>query len=246
MKICHISDWHGNLMRLPPADLYVVTGDMLPNFPLMRIMIDKWRRDGTVTYDPFAPHSGPPPAGVYAGRILDKKIETARQTEWCMQQPFRTEVGLSEDAPVLVVKGNHDFIPLSDWIGGDVWEVDQDPTRTTTLFGLKFGGVRGINYIRGEWADELYREEFDQRARGLPEDLDVLLTHAPPSHILDSEAEQIHYGTPALGSYISRRNYTPKPLQAHLFGHVHDANGTRKVGNTFFSNAATTTNIFDL
>lgn len=247
MKICHISDWHGNLKRLPPADLYVVTGDMLPNFPLIRVLVDKFRRDGIVTYDPFAPHSGPPPAGVYAGRIIDKEAEKIRQAQWCLGKPFRQETGLSEDVPILVVKGNHDFIPLSDWIGGDVWEADEDPTRTTTLLGLKVGGFRGINYIRGEWADELRREEFDDRARGLPDDINLLLTHSPPVNILDAEAEGIHYGSPALGGYIYRRDYSDvHKLRAHLFGHVHDACGIRTIRDVVFSNAATTINLIDL
>lgn len=248
MKICHLSDWHGNTRRLPTADLYVVTGDMLPNFPLIKIQVDKWRRDGIVTYDPYGHLIGKPqrqPVGVYVGRQVVHEREETFQKQWCMGQPFRQETGLSEDAPVLVVRGNHDFINLSDWIGGDVWEVNLDPTRTTKLFGLKFGGCRGINYIAGEWSDELRKEQFDVVARQLPEDLDVLLTHAPALGIRDFGSS--HYGSSALFSYFNRRTYGGgKQLMAHLFGHVHEALGQEKRDETIYSNAATGVQIVEI
>jgi Icc-related predicted phosphoesterase len=249
VKICHVSDWHGNFLPLPRADLYVVTGDMLPNFPLLRIEVDKWRRDGIVMYDPYGHLIGRPqgrPVGVYAGRKIIPEREETLQKMWCGQHPFRREVGLGDDDPVLVVKGNHDFIPLSEWIGGDVWEADDDPTRSTKLLGLKVGGFRGINFIVGEWADELRRAELDERARALPEDLDVLITHSPPYGILDQEREC--YGSPALASYINRRSYVRNgiELKAHLFGHVHDACGVVERGGTVFSNAATRINLVEI
>lgn len=40
MKICHFSDWHGKLPTLPEADVYVCTGDMLPNTRMWR-WVDK-------------------------------------------------------------------------------------------------------------------------------------------------------------------------------------------------------------
>lgn len=249
MNVCHISDWHGKLKRLPHSDLYVVTGDMLPNFPLVKIMIDKWRRDGIVTFDPYDPRGGPPPPGHFVDRIIDPQREAVRQSEWCLQRPFRREVGIPDDAPVIVVKGNHDFISLSDWIGGDVWEIDEDPTRTTTIAGVKFGGCRGINYIIGEWSDELSKEEFVARSAQVPKDIDVLVTHSPPEGILDCypgyhDAE--HWGSPALAGWLNSRNYAPVTLKAHLFGHVHEAHSIKKIGGTTFSNAATSINVLHL
>ena len=249
MKICHISDWHGSTTTLPSADAYVVTGDMLPNFVLIKIQVDKWRRDGIVTYDPYGHLIGKPqakPVGAYVGRLIVPEREKTLQRMWCAQHPFRRECGLDDDAPVLVVRGNHDFIPLSDWIGGDVWEADDDPTRSTQLLGLKIGGFRGINYIMGEWSDELRREQFDDRARRLPDDLDVLITHSPPLGILDRHHE--NYGSPALMSYLLRRTYgeNARPLRAHFFGHVHEAMGKESRDGVLFSNAATTTNEIEL
>jgi Icc-related predicted phosphoesterase len=152
------------------------------------------------------------------------------------------------------VKGNHDFISLSDWIGGDVWEVDEDASRTTNIMGLKVGGCRGINYIAGEWSDELSRTEFSARAGTIPTDIDVLLTHSPPEGIFDRpppdpgtpREHQLGWGSLALASWLNRRIYYGTPLRAHLFGHVHDFPGVKKTSGTVFSNAATTCNLIDL
>jgi Icc-related predicted phosphoesterase len=53
MRIAHFSDWHGGFQTLPLADLYVCTGDMLPNTQhcyaadktLERAFQDQWIRD---------------------------------------------------------------------------------------------------------------------------------------------------------------------------------------------------------
>lgn len=249
MKVCHISDWHGKLRILPPSDLYVVTGDMLPNFPLLKFMTSFAFNAKTVTYDPCDPHGGPPPQGHIVDRLIDKKLEANRQEQWCLQRPFRREVGLPDDAPVLVVKGNHDFISLEKWIGGDVWEVTEDPTRTTTVLGMKVGGCRGINYIVGEWDDELSQAEFSQRAQSIPTDIDILLTHSPPGGILDGPIgyhDREGWGSPALASWHNKRLYFGTPLRAHFFGHVHDCPGTKKLAGTLFSNAATSTVVVDI
>lgn len=180
--------------------------------------------------------------GVCIGTSIDRSNEIVKQKEWCMMDDFRRRLG-EPDAPVIVVKGNHDYIDLADWIGGDVFEFTVDPKRTTTLFGLKFGGIRGINYIRGVWDDELYQHQFDERAEALPDDIDVLVTHIPPYGVLDKFDE--HWGSRSIARYVNRRAYTERPLKAHFFGHVH-AVKSAKFGNTLFSNAATGFVVFDL
>lgn len=251
MKVIHISDWHGSLKRLPPADLYVVTGDMLPNFPLLVIL-----RDGANSVETID-RSDPRVLeaiknGEIKGQVLGRKIdfpsEQIRQTEWTMRTPFRREVGIPEDAPVVCVRGNHDFIDLSDWIGGDVWEVTKDQLRTTTLFGLKIGGCRGIPYISGEWSDEVERRALSSKMRALPDDLDLVITHAPPAGILDHGRDH-HFGVDGLTAYFNRRclGEPMVPAKLHCFGHVHDCAGEiERHGGTKFSNAATTINTIEM
>ena len=249
MKIVHLSDWHGETKRIPPADLYVVSGDMLPNFPLIKIQTIRRSNGGIAIHDPHAHANGkglPPPNGYYAGRILEPKREETLQREWIAEHPFRSLLGIRDDVPVVCVRGNHDFTDLSEWFGGNVWEVNLDSSRTTSLFGMKIGGVRGISYIAGEWSDEMSRAEFVEACASLPNDLDLLITHSPPDGILDEYCGN-HCGSRALTAYITSRLHTPWiPFRAHFFGHVHESRGESKIQGVVFSNASTNCNIIEL
>jgi Icc-related predicted phosphoesterase len=152
---------------------------------------------------------------------------------------------------VVVCRGNHDFTDIGPYFGGDVHEIGIDPKPVFEIGGLRFGGMRGIPYMIGEWSDELHDAEWDWRVEHLPDDLDVLVTHTPPHGILDSGGS--HYGCRAIRRYVDRRMDETayrggKPLRAHLFGHVHERHGFHRFGDrgTIFSNAATTVKELDL
>lgn len=216
-------------MQLPPADVYVCTGDMLPNFP-----ITPKKRDFSF--------------GVVDWRKIDPDHEYVNQNAWAKRQGSYRQFFGSPDAPVVCVRGNHCFIGLAPMFsGGEVWEVSHLPHRTKEYCGLKFGGVRGINYICGEWSDELGGAEWSKAVDELPMDVDVLVSHAPPRGILDSLPwGKVHLGSDALASYVNRRMMESFPLRAHLFGHIHECCVTEQVGDTLFSNAATTFHELDI
>lgn len=239
MLICHVSDWHGQTRKLPEADIYAVTGDMLPNFPLVRFHT----ADGAEGFwDPE--HKFPWPKNVrYAGRVLDPDREARLQLEWMLENPFGEATGIRDDAPVVCVRGNHDFTDLTPWFllgNRKVYEVSEDPAVAFELGGLLFGGMRGVMPISGEWSDEHSPDELDNRARQIGTDIHVLLTHTPPEGTLDG-APYHSWGAPAINSYLQRRYYSgDAPLRAHLFGHVHESFGKRTdMGGTLFVNSAT-------
>lgn len=222
MKIVHFSDWHAKFVNLPKADLYIATGDFCPNFP----------------YKVF---NSP-------NLVLNKNYETQQQLLWLEQIGSWRQFLASPDAPVVVVRGNHDFIDLASAFGGEVFEITHDATRTVEYCGLKIGGTRGINYMGNIWNDELHQIEWQKRCEDLPMDLDVLVTHTPPIGILD-KCYSVHIGTAELTRYITKRIYAGqnvKPLKLHCFGHAHEARGIDKQNdikagsNIIFSNAATT------
>eukprot|EP01065_Artemidia_motanka_P029565 TRINITY_DN35660_c0_g1_i1.p1 TRINITY_DN35660_c0_g1~~TRINITY_DN35660_c0_g1_i1.p1 ORF type:complete len:336 (+),score=75.96 TRINITY_DN35660_c0_g1_i1:60-1010(+) len=67
----------------------------------------------------------------------------------------------------------------------------------------------------------------------VPEGTDVLLTHGPPHGVLD-EADHcgVHWGgVPGVRRILAERR--PK---LHLFGHVHESNGVKQVGETLCVN----------
>lgn len=256
MRICHISDLHADLTALhlhgqkfskERCQLLVLTGDMLPNFPLIRVVHGKGNEKKTedVEQSELYTRRWSDPAYV-VGRSVDPRREAHRQRRWIKDHPFRAVMGIAEDVPVVCVRGNHDFTDLSEWIGGDVWEVNEDTSRYVIINGIKFGGLRGIKEIVGEWSDELNEDQFQERTKNLPKDLHVLLTHAPPQGILDG-FESHHFGSPSLVNYINKRirsEHADKFL--HCFGHVHETGGhVLDEGGVIFSNAATKINIIN-
>lgn len=236
MKIVHASDLHGNWFPLPPADLYVFTGDMLPNFPVIH-MADPWGMR-TVWFPNLELLGDPPhlqPFGRYLSRRIDRRRESDLQRRWCERQDFRSHLG-NPDAPVVVVDGNHDFTELAPHFKRDFHDVLMG---TFTLPGteLTFGGIPFVPPISGEWNWERNEADIRDQIDCLP-DVDVLVTHSPPHGVLD-EFEG-HLGSQAIRAYVERRMRSERPLRAHLFGHIHGRHGVRREGEVLFSNAATT------
>jgi Icc-related predicted phosphoesterase len=256
MRICHISDLHADLTALRQhgkrfskegSELLILTGDMFPNFPLLRVAHGrgKERKVEDVTMSELYSRPWSDPAHV-VGRFVDRPREVQMQRDWMRQNPFRKTMGISEKVPVVCVRGNHDFTDLSEWIGGDVWEVTEDSSRYVIINGIKIGGLRGIREMIGEWSDELNEDVFQERVRALPKDLHILLSHTPPQGILDGY-ESHHFGTPSIVNYINRRTMAENADKIlHCFGHVHEMGGhVLDEGGVIFSNAATTINFIN-
>jgi len=229
VRIVHFSDWHCQFNKLPEGDVYVCTGDMLDNYPDMVKGFDAYGRRG------------------YRRKIVREKEERL-QTDW-FERKFTQkgkQLGLRhffpkccKHNPVVVVRGNHDFIDLGPLFGGEVFEISHDPTRSVEYCGLRFGGFRGIPLIAFEWSDEIEQCDFDVVVDRLPDDLDVVVTHAPPWGIRDYCGE--HIGINALARWATNRQYTcDKKPRLYCFGHCHSGLGKTEYdgGNVIFSNAA--------
>lgn len=227
MTIVHFSDWHGSWSQLPWADIYVCTGDMYPNLML--------------------PHP--------AGRRVSAAFERDAQKLWLAglgkyTGGFRKECMLNPDAPVVCVRGNHDFTSLAPLFGGEVYELNNGPDdNCVEIEGVMFAGVRGVPRRHGEWSDEILPGVMKKRLAELPVRVDVLVTHTPALNHLDYPKDKYHDGCAELHAWLhSRRRYPPL---AHCFGHAHFHGGETSledVGNAkvLFSNAATSTNEFKL
>lgn len=238
IKICHASDWHGDYSHLKEADVYVFSGDMLDNYPIIK-------------------PSRSSDFGLFGGgfsRIIDHSKEKRCQDNW-----FKKKFGAKgttlrkflpqscRDNPVVVVRGNHDFTDLGPMFGGEVFEINHDPTRTVEYCGLKFGGFRGVPTFTNEWCDEFGDEYLEEQVRRLPDDLDVVVTHAPPHGILDyAWGENI--GIKALASWINIKQYDGTRMpKLFCFGHCHNSCAMKEMDDgTIFSNAATLKRIIEL
>lgn len=223
--------------------MYVITGDMLPNYPDI-VKVNKVP-GGMFDADPF---------GMFGGG-LTRKINPAKeerlQLEWFKKKftnkkrTLRHFLG-SPDAPVFVVRGNHDFTFLAPMFGGEVYEIG-DPCLSYNACGLDVGGFRGINYICGEWSDETDPSKFYEIMRRLPKNLDMIISHSPPLNILDGKFNE-RWGVQAYAAWITDKLYTEEKLpKLFCFGHIHSDNGILVWDDgTTFSNAATTHQVIDI
>ena len=93
-----------------------------------------------------------------------------------------------------------------------------------------------------DWAFNRERgEEIRKYWEMIPEDTDILITHCPPCGILDFDNKGKHEGCQDLLEIVQRKI---KP-RLHVFGHLHDAHGQVKIGETIFVNASVVNTIQD-
>ncbi|KAG7394613.1 hypothetical protein PHYBOEH_004971 [Phytophthora boehmeriae] len=158
----------------------------------------------------------------------------------------------------IVIAGNHDL--CMDAAEYDLhWDKDfrhkeyNDPSasrallsnctylenRSVVIDGVKIYGSPMTPPIPGRTcAFNVARGFADQQHWAkIPADVDVLVTHGPPHGILDKTVSGLHVGSEALLKETMSR-IRPK---YHLFGHIHEAYGATRVGETVFVNAATST-----
>lgn len=69
----------------------------------------------------------------------------------------------------------------------------------------------------------------------IPDDLDILITHVPPHGIADEVCE--NFKQIYLGNYNLRQAVADKKPKYHVFGHVHEGYGVRRIADTTFVNA---------
>lgn len=206
-------------MPLPAADLYICTGDMLPDM---------------ATYDELCSEKG-------SARLRSRWL----QAKFLANKHSYRKLFARIEAPVVVVRGNHDWVWLSKVFGGEVYEMGIEPT-VFEFGGLRVGGMRGIKHIIGAWSDEIDDATALERVQKMPKDIDILVTHSPAEGYLD--LPQGHFkgvGLQAFSSYIRDCFFQEDcRLSLHLFGHVHNQFGVKREGDygfqdILFSNAAT-------
>ncbi len=225
VRVVHASDWHANFQVVPEADLYVFTGDMLPNHPVIE------RDKGSLRYRNWT-----------IDRVHERMHQERDIREAVAKGGVRQFLG-SPDAPVLVVRGNHDFVDLAPLFEGCNLVHEFVCNEVVEVCGLTATGHRGIPYINGVWSDECQRPELLDRVRAMTcEGVNLVLTHYAPEGVLDKAGS--HLGLEGMASALSLRLL---PGGAHCFGHIHECGGqVLQVGDVKFSNAATTFNCFEI
>lgn len=170
-----------------------------------------------------------------------RKIEVPFQIRW-LDACAENFMSYLKDKPIMIVGGNHDYIPLAQDLilrgyGGRVIPI----TIEGVMFdGLRFAGFPHIPYISGEWNLEVdYQEMRDLVEETMESNPDVLVTHCPPAGILDDG-----YGNEPL---LTQLTYQDHNIKHHLFGHCHLSGGKEvERMEIWFHNAACHGMIFEI
>lgn len=210
MRIAHVSDIHGHYKILGMIedlpDLWCLTGDI---FPYM----------GFNDYNEWGTPSS----------------EIPHQIRWWGHKgdSFVRRLG---GKPVLLVPGNHDFADLASLLRRDGVNAREVTPEGLEFRGIRFAGHGHIPFIQGRWNREVFDDQLrDLAHRTLTEgNPDVLMTHAPPGHILGGE----HPGDAPL---LTALTYQYHRVRVHLFGHIHETGGrmVEHMGIKFYNSATT-------
>ena len=174
-----------------------------------------------------------------------REHEVECQTDW-MAKPInkmRERLG-SPDAPVVCVRGNHDFVPIAPIFAGcNVIELVDNEVHE--VLGKRITGHRGIPWIYGGWNDEVQRPELIDLMKRMPA-ADIYVTHYPPRGVLDNDGS-IKYGLEEMANHLVFSHPATDSVSAlHCFGHIHERGGeTEQCGSVLFSNAATRFNVIE-
>ncbi len=125
----------------------------------------------------------------------------------------------------IFICGNHDECLYDAHIDGLDDNVHYLCNSGVEIDGVKFYGVP-------MFPADCITERQNRNYAAIPDDTDVLITHAPPYGILDFD-DNIHYGSKELLQRV-----TAVSPCLHLFGHIHRQHGMTDNGITSFSNGA--------
>lgn len=153
----------------------------------------------------------------------------------------------SANIPVFMLIGNDDHILSSDWdkilknfgiLNLNLKTHKLDKPRPCAQGQGKWQ-ITGFQYVLPTpWNtnNELPEEQLAKRLRTIEERVDrdtILVTHCPPKNILD----RLTCGL-CVGSTSIRKLIKDKQPAFHVFGHIHEAFGQKKIGNTLCYNVS--------
>ena len=159
------------------------------------------------------------------------------QERWVLG-PFRDWLRSVRARRIVMIAGNHDF--FFETAG---WRENLAPHFASyglcyledsgiEIAGQKIWGSPWVENLP-DWAFCASPEEAAERFSLIPEDTDILLSHAPPGSILDRVGER-SVGSSALASRL--QSLRPR---VSFFGHIHECGGEQKdFPDTTFYNVA--------
>jgi Icc-related predicted phosphoesterase len=141
------------------------------------------------------------------------------------------------DIPVYMLIGNDDHISSEDWDRIlDDYRILNLNLRTHTWGKLKVTGFQYVLPTPWNTNNELSEDKLAKKLEGITDQIDrktILITHGPAKGILDRVVNGLRAGSESILNLVKDK----QPL-FHIFGHIHEAFGNTKIGNTICCNVS--------
>ena len=146
---------------------------------------------------------------------------------------------------IYVVPGNHDFLAQNqahlckDMLTNCHMVIHE----VVEIEGKKFWFCPWTPFFH-DWAFNAYEDKLKDIYGMIPDGVDVLVTHGPAYGIFDEVCQD--FKQKFLGSHALLDQIQLVKPRFHVFGHIHQGYGMKRVGDTIFVNAAVLDNHYQL
>ena len=151
----------------------------------------------------------------------------------------------------VVIAGNHDrSLGQNEMLGFKIF--------TNAIYLLKSGieleGIKIWGSPYTPWNSEIYnyfafgkpRHNMGSAWRGMPKDVDILLTHCPPKGILDKVADTGFNPGEHVGDGVLLERIKKVKPKFNVFGHIHEGYGVLDWEDTGFINCSVVNEMYNL
>lgn len=189
---------------------------------------------------------------IHAGDFTDRRpprVEEYKEfVDWFSAQPHPHKILISGNRDSLMdtkttmkhdIKSSFWMKQVQDYVKTDgrikyledeLCEIPMPEGRSLKIYGTPWTALYG----KPGKGFQIPRTELGSKWSQIPPGLDVLVTHMPPHGVLDMNTGKVKAGCPDLATAVMTRL---KP-RIHVFGHIHESAGVRRLGGTLFINAA--------
>lgn len=198
MKICAISDMHGNLqdIDIPEADLLVIAGDLIP------LSIQSYLKQSYKWFkQKFLPwlQSLPVEQVVFIAGNHDKFLENKSNPD------FKDFLDLFSDGK---------YIYLED----KLYTFTNKKGETCIIYGTPYSDIFGY------WSFMESEQTLTKIFSKIPENVDILLTHTAPYGVSDIILQEGFYSGQHIGSTALADAVKEKKPKYVIHGHLHSTN----------------------
>lgn len=222
MRLCHVSDTHGQFPRLYGRyDAVIHTGDLFPNSHHLF--------NGNKT-------------GEMSFQLQWLRDNLNEMKSWLQGHPFLYVPGNHDFL-------DHNLMEFEmRQIGLEAFDLTD---KLLTFQGVNFYGFPYVPSINGMWNYERdipeMQKEADKMVKVLNETyVDVLACHAPPYKMLDLTMGNEVVGSSVISDTLDYKINKDMLPAYYLCGHIHEANGMSVRNGVMVSNAATTRHIIEV